>query len=175
MMEVFKPISGEPGYEVSDMGRVMRDGRIIKGSKAGIGYRKIIFVSGAHRYVHHLVLETFAEERPEGYEACHLNGIRDDNRLSNLMWGTRKENHSHKNAHGTAMVGEKHWNAKLTSAQAKKIRWLLDKGLGGKYLARRFGVSPMTISRIKNNKAWRDSEAEADRILRRKIAEKEAV
>ena len=35
--------------------------------------------------VHRLVLESFVGQCPKGMECCHYNGIRDDNRLENLV------------------------------------------------------------------------------------------
>lgn len=44
------------------------------------------------RSVHRLVLETFVGPRPNNMEARHLDSIRCNPRLSNLEWGTTKEN-----------------------------------------------------------------------------------
>jgi len=46
------------------------------------------------RYVHRLVLESFVGPCPEGMEACHYpDKTRSNNRLRNLRWDTRPENH----------------------------------------------------------------------------------
>jgi hypothetical protein len=42
--------------------------------------------------VHRLVLDAFVGPCPDGMECRHLNGVKADCRLSNLAWGTRKEN-----------------------------------------------------------------------------------
>ncbi len=44
------------------------------------------------RYLHDLVLTAFAGPRPAGAVARHLNDIRTDNRIENLVWGSRSEN-----------------------------------------------------------------------------------
>jgi 5-methylcytosine-specific restriction endonuclease McrA len=50
--------------------------------------------------------------------------------------------------------GEGHPRAKLTAAEVKEIRSALTAGETGRSLAKRFGVGPMEISRIKNGKRW---------------------
>jgi hypothetical protein len=44
------------------------------------------------RKVHRLILETFEGPCPDGMQTRHLNDVHDDNRFSNLYWGTPLEN-----------------------------------------------------------------------------------
>lgn len=46
--------------------------------------------------IHRLVWETFNGEIPQGYEIDHINTIRDDNRLENLLLTTHKDNCNNK-------------------------------------------------------------------------------
>lgn len=84
-----------PGYEVSDHGRVRnaRTGRILRPSNYKLdGYLRI---ETSHRRVllHRLVLEAFVGPCPPGCEARHVHDPdRGNCRLSNLAWGTKKEN-----------------------------------------------------------------------------------
>lgn len=55
-------------------------------------YRKPIVIQ---KLVHRLVIETFLGPFPEGKCTNHKNGIRHDNRLSNLEFVTPKENAIH--------------------------------------------------------------------------------
>jgi hypothetical protein len=50
---------------------------------------------------HHLVLFAFSGPRLPGMECRHLNGNPQDNRPTNLCWGTRKENIHDAIKHGT--------------------------------------------------------------------------
>jgi transcriptional regulator with XRE-family HTH domain len=50
--------------------------------------------------------------------------------------------------------GESHGNHKLTMVQVDLIVSELAKGVKGVELARRFGVTPQTISRINKKKCW---------------------
>jgi hypothetical protein len=87
-------------------------------------------------------------------EACHNNGAKEDNRLANLRWDTRKNNHADKRLHGTHPAGENHAQSKLTEKDVLEIRGLAGAGTAQRSLCRRFGVSPMTISRVVNRVLW---------------------
>lgn len=98
MDEVWRDIPGYEGfYRVSNLGRVTgHRGRVLKGSMAGDGYRKVILTKPGlktlHIYLHRLVLSVFDRIPQPGEEACHLNAVKNDNRLSNLRWDTHTEN-----------------------------------------------------------------------------------
>lgn len=159
MAEQWRPISGYEGiYEISDLGRIrsLHGGRvrILAGSSAGKGYRKIRLCRSASwedRYVHDVVLTEFVGPRPAGADAAHGNGTRDDNRLTNLRWASRSENHADKWLHRTMAAGETHGRRKLNADQVKEIR---SSSLSCRKLSRQFGVGPMQISRIKTGKNW---------------------
>lgn len=108
--ERWRPIPGWEGlYEVSDLGRVRSVDRVIV-TDAGVEKRlqARILKSGMnrrHRHValcrgdggrsfrvHRLVMEAFVGDLPEGMEVRHLDDDPDNNRLSNLVYGTRSEN-----------------------------------------------------------------------------------
>lgn len=109
--EQWRDIPGwEETYQVSNRGRI-RGKDIDRLDKNGRPWRKKGTIHGQHvkpngyvyvnlkskprkqrRYVHQLVLEAFVGPRPEGAEACHDNGDREDNRLENLRWDTVSEN-----------------------------------------------------------------------------------
>lgn len=108
LSENWLPVVGYEGiYEVSDLGRVRalpridaqggnRRLRVFKPSRMDAwGHRGVTLRrDGVIRsfYVHSLVLEAFVGPRPPGMEGCHWNDVPDDNRLTNLRWGTRSEN-----------------------------------------------------------------------------------
>lgn len=103
-----------PGYRVSDLGRVESMARRI--AIRGGGTRRIptrmlsqVRASGTkdRKYnavtlcrdsiphqitVHTLVLTTFVGPRPAGTQACHDDDDTNNNALSNLYWGTPKQN-----------------------------------------------------------------------------------
>lgn len=108
--EVWKPIPGyEESYEASNMGNVRsvdrkiirsngrvlnRKGLILKPAINVDGYKQIpLSINGKSKTfrVANLVAIAFMGKR-KGLEVDHINGIRDDDRLSNLRWVTHKEN-----------------------------------------------------------------------------------
>lgn len=84
-------------YRVSDAGEILsvRSGRLLSASRRTGGYPSVVLCRSGERaawQVHRLVLTTFVGPCPEGLEGCHENDVRDDNRLTNLRWGTRSQN-----------------------------------------------------------------------------------
>jgi plasmid maintenance system antidote protein VapI len=121
------------------------------------GYQQVVLCNGGKRkvaLVHLVVLLAFVGPLPTGQETRHLNGVRDDNRLENLCYGTREENHQDNLDNGAFVVGEEHGRAKLTEDQVKEIIRLRMEGMSSFYLAPRFGVNDATISNILTGRTW---------------------
>lgn len=104
------------------------------------------------KYVHRLVLEAFVGKCPRGQQTRHKDGVRNNNRLSNLAWGTQKQNEADKFEHGTMPVGEQRWNAKLKKGDVVEIR---NSSLGLLALSKIYGVHKQTIYEIRSGKSWR--------------------
>ena len=168
--ELWLPVMGFEGlYSVSNLGRVRSEARavqhpkggekhirtrILKPSKTTHGYHDVYLCrdgSRNHGRIHKLVLEAFVGPKPSGFEACHGNGARDDNRLTNLRWDTRGANHADKIAHGTTLRGENGSNTKLTKSHVSEIRL---SPLSQYRLAKIYGVSQSHIWRIKHRTRW---------------------
>lgn len=154
-------IPGFSKYLIGDAGEVYTlrgKGRVLTPSRAGAGYRKVTLIGDDgvyhHRYVHHLVASSFNRERLQCEQTRHLDGNPENNSICNLAHGTPAENAADKERHGTESKGEKNGMAKLTAARVEEIRCLLGTRPQS-HIAKSFGVSPMTISRIANNKLWR--------------------
>lgn len=119
--ERWLPVVGYEGYyEVSSAGRVRSLDRWIpyvdrRKPRFWVGQiRKINLVKGyphlmlkrqdrgLNVYVHTLVCEAFYGPRPApDWEVRHLNGDPQDNRATNLSWGTKKQNAQDSIRHGT--------------------------------------------------------------------------
>lgn len=145
-----------PVYTLSDSWRKL------KSHPDKQGYMRISLRRyGKERLLHvaRLVLEAFTSEGGEGMEACHFPDRNTaNNSLSNLRWGTRKDNGRDLAIHGT-ILGEKHPRAKLTEQDVAIIRAELAKPNrrrgSVKTLCDRFGVAYGTIYAIVHKKNWK--------------------
>lgn len=105
---------------------------------------------------HRLVLMTFVGPCPEGEEGCHNNGIRDDNRLSNLRWDTRRSNSADRVKHGTDNRGEKNALNKLTEQDVITMREKYSTGLislAG--LAAEYRVTRSAVFHVVSRRTWK--------------------
>lgn len=176
--EEWRPIAGSRGYEVSDQGRVRRGDRMLKPSLYSTGYLMVdVYKSdGTHRRhgVHALVCEAFIGPRPPMHESCHVNGVRTDNRLANLRYGTRKDNMRDQYRHGTRICGDRHPRAKLSYEKADVIRKCHAGGQSIRSLAAAFRVDKRAVQNLLRGKTWnpltdeeRDEfKAELDALVR---------
>ena len=106
--------------------------------------------------VHAATLEAFIGPRPDGFHACHNNGVRTDNRIENLRWGTPKSNYADRDSHGTTARGERNGKAKLTAAKVLEIRAKYAAGgVSQRALAIEYGVSQLPIEQIIKRKLWK--------------------
>jgi len=156
-----KQIPNYPGYFVTEDGRVWSE-RTNKGHGPGkfLVFRKRL--SGrlavslslkkgkvVDRYVHHLVLETYVGQCPEGMECRHLDGNPQNNRLENLCWGTHKDNELDKIIHNTH-------GKKLKEGEVRIIIYeYFTKLFTQKELGEMHGISRTHISYIVNRKTWK--------------------
>jgi hypothetical protein len=111
--EEWRPVVGTEGeFEVSNLGHVVsvapagvRTARNLNPSGSKGRYRLVaIRYPGrgwVNRLVHHLVLEAFVGPRPQDQECLHDDNDGSNNRLTNIKWGTKKENRADQHRHGT--------------------------------------------------------------------------
>lgn len=97
-----------------------------------------------HIGVHRLVLTSFNGPCPEGHEARHLNGVRDDNRLDNLKWGTRQENVDDRRIHGTMPVGSSFTNKLFTEEKVSRARQMFLSGMSIRWIAKKIGHNELS-------------------------------
>lgn len=163
----YRDVVGFPGYLVGDDGAVWSsltprgpggEWHELAGGKCKDGYRKVILCCcGVRSYkrVHILVLEVFVGPCPKGMTCAHDNGVRTDNRLSNLSWKTQKENVADKQRHGTAQVGDKHPKSILTEKIVLHMRSLRRIGWSIADIATYFGVKQVTATAAIIGRNWK--------------------
>jgi DNA-binding transcriptional regulator YiaG len=166
----------EDRYDVSSAGRLRgwyRHGkrgtepRILSPGRDKYGHLYVNLINETHprerpkrKAVHLLVAEAFNGPRPPGLDTRHLDGNRLNNEPSNLKYGTRSENVIDSIRHGTHKGfqadnrGSKHPLSKLSEDDIESIRNLCESEMTQSKIATSFGVSPSTVSRIKNRKRW---------------------
>ncbi|MFQ5769055.1 MAG: HNH endonuclease signature motif containing protein [bacterium] len=179
-MYKIKEIPNFPGYWADIDGNIWSSKKRVKSQKSNKGWininkpiKKLTYVMNTSGYlqvglhkkgkfiverIHRLILETFVGTCPQDMECCHGNGIRTDNRLENLRWGTRADNIrdaiNHGNHYCLKQKGEAHHNVKLNEFQIRVIRRYPKNYGTGKYLAKCFDVHLSTISNITLKKTW---------------------
>jgi hypothetical protein len=133
----------------------------------GYGYITFTFQGQriSRRGIHAVVLEAFVGPRPKGKYACHKDGDKSRNWLSNLYWGTPVENQTDRVLHGNGQGGEENGSAKLTKRQALKIL-IIDQetGLSCYKIAAMFKVCGQTICDIRNFKSQYVSRREFENL-----------
>jgi hypothetical protein len=125
--------------------------------------------------VHKLVLTAWRGPPREDQETRHLNGIRSDNRLENLAWGTHDENHEDKVSHGNLITGTDHPNSKLTVklvVDARKL-WLAGKTLPQIIEKLNLTVSKASIHEAIVGKTWQHVTEIPPVLNRGRISKKE--
>lgn len=140
---------------VDDAGR-LRKGRWLKSNVDGYGYLQVSLFSegvGKKHKVHRLVAEAFISNPQLCSQVNHISGIKTNNDVSNLEWVTAQQNILHAFTNGLMSAnGENNGRSKLTMDQVKEIRAC--KSMTKISIAKKYGVSPSTISDIVNNKTW---------------------
>lgn len=112
MTEVWKDISEYEGlYQISSLGKVKRDDKILKYTICSGGYYYISLCKDGipiKRRIHRLLAETFIPNPDNLQQVDHINQNRIDNRLENLRWVSSSGNNENKGIQINNKLGEQH-------------------------------------------------------------------
>lgn len=165
MTKIVKQIPNYPDYLISENGDVFSKKRgTISKMKPRLDrvYLQVDLRNNGRRkteYIHRLVLMTF-DRMPKPHEvARHFpDGNPVNNRISNLQWGTHKENsydrdYIHKTGKVSANWNENNGRCKLSNEQVLEIRELYKTGkFYQRELADKYNVTRGNIGHITRNK-----------------------
>ena len=155
--EVWVPAVGLSGREVSNLGRVRSRSteRIqVSGVDRRSGYLKVLDGPLLHR----VVLMSFDDPPFDGAIIRHTpDPSRANNALTNLQWGTYKDNGEDTKKDGRTLTGEKHPRATMTDADVEEgLRLYAEKGWTTQELSDFLpgDIGQGNASDIVNGKSW---------------------
>src|SRR6185437_4072936 len=160
--EEWKIVPSFPAYEASSMGRIRRIEKDSRGRSSKIltpsspmGYQTVVLygADGLKRSsrVNRIIAETFYGPAPSHkHVAAHWNGVRSDNKATNIRWDTQTENLSDRKRHGTEPLGSRNQNSKLTSDRVASIRSEYENGVNLPTLAKKYAVTKQNVYYIVN-------------------------
>jgi hypothetical protein len=159
-------------YAVSTQGRiasyaenVLADGKLLNGSLT-TGYKTLnMHRSGSNGtlYLHREVARAFSKRpSPKHKYVIHLNFNKLDNNAKNIKWATLEEMIKHQQKSPAKLAYKKvqanrTTGLKLSTTQVKSIKKVLSdkkRRITIKKIAEKFGVSEMTLYRIKSGENW---------------------
>jgi hypothetical protein len=159
-------------YGVSTLGRIasykkdiLKDGKLLSGSLT-TGYRTLNLHRPSNKgtlYIHREMAKIFLKRPGTQHKfVVHINHNKLDNSLKNLRWATLDQMIEHQQE-SPAKIAYKEKQAsrteglKLSAAQVKKIKNILgskNRNITIRQLAQNYGVSEMTMYRIKSGENW---------------------
>lgn len=159
-------------YAISNHGRtasyvtsVGEDGKLLNGSLTS-GYRTLnlhLENGNGTIYFHREVAKLFCSKKsPKAKYVIHLNHKKNDNHYKNLKWATLDEVSTHQQKSPLKIAYKKRQanktvGLKLTITQVKAIKDSINnpkRKLTYKQMAAKYGVSEMTLYRIKSGENW---------------------
>lgn len=158
-------------YQISNLGRVrsmdrwvrtrgnsLRKGRILTPSLHLTGYYVIGLTTGGKTYqrvISRLVAYSFlGQPALPDMQACHNDGDRSNNCLSNIRWDTPVGNAADKIRHGTNNVGATNGRAVLTENMVEAIVECSAVGERQIDIAKDLGINSDTVNHVLTGRTW---------------------
>lgn len=79
---------------ISNLGRVIHNGKFLKATDRGNGYLTV-YIEGKNRYLHRIVAQAFIPNPENKPQVNHIDGNTKNNYLENLEWVSCLENIKH--------------------------------------------------------------------------------
>lgn len=168
-----KEIPDFPGYFCNEEGKVYSTLKCGPKAKPGIKEKKSRFNHNGYLsvmlsqnkksktlFVHRLKRQQYKPTFFSHMMRCnHINGIKADNRISNLEWVTCLQNSQHMvNVLGKSSRCENHHKAKVKNEDIKTIKSLHKEGMSQKDIAIKFSLSHSNVNAIIKGRIWRHLE-----------------
>ena len=164
-LETWVTIPSYPGYEASNLGQIRswcwtinkhhcEMANFPKLKTIGVndnGYCIVGIGHSANRRVHVLVAASFIGPKLPGMDVNHIDGNKQNNRVDNLEYLSRSDNHRHAFKLGlakspfTGVHGDAHRNTKISDADVKLLKEKFSKGVSRRTLATQYGLSYYTV------------------------------
>lgn len=177
-MKKWKLINENSKYEASTDGEIRRikgvvafgkqkrkiGGKIMSPSVKSNGYLHVSLRDTTNQpkmyYVHRLVCEAFLGEIPKGMCVNHIDGVKSNNKLSNLEIVTYSENTRHAIRNGlignpNPRKGVDNHLSTFTEEQVLEMRRLYDEGMPSLDVAKKFNRSKSTVRKILYRTTWK--------------------
>jgi hypothetical protein len=165
--EVWYPIPGRPGYEISSHIRVRsfrnpRGGLLKKPHLMAMRRNKSGHIALTFRvdgrsiatYIHHVVAEMAHGPRPGGLNVLHRDDDKSNNWPDNLYYGTQAQNTRDAIVNGLFVTGQRRTQAKVTDDDVRQIRRLLAAGERQTEIGPKFGISSQLVNAIARGRRW---------------------
>lgn len=168
--EIWKLYEQVPRYEVSNLGRVrhVKDKSIKYSKPDKIGYIYIQYKTNMkikNLKVHRMVAQTFLLNDEGLREVNHIDGNKQNNKLSNLEWCTRQYNILHGHELGLYdLKGTKNGRAELTEELVHKLCAWYESSTENtpKKAVVEFEISIQQASKIRCGIAWKHISCQYD-------------